>query len=310
MKRTSMPILDSIIKDKPIIPEKIKQIQVASDQDGGILLAMKFCLYGWPERYRDIPECARILQCEIRTVSVQRNAGLWQLHRGARKVTPSTLEKIHEGQQGIHKCKERARMTVWWPAVGQGIVSMIATCTFCHRNKPTQRWEPLNPTPLLTVASRLCQQIGADLCENESEKYLVVVDYYSRYVEIAHFTKSTSQHVIGKMDMLDHHGILKTIVSDNGLQFNSAEFKDFSTEYGFHIQTTSPSFPHAKGQVEGEVQTAKNMLKQEDPILALMVYRATAVTPTGINPCKLFMGREIGARSSKEAFGTRGRQEG
>ena len=41
---------------------------------------------------RELPwhpeECTWILQCEIRIVSIKKNADLWQLHCGARKVMP------------------------------------------------------------------------------------------------------------------------------------------------------------------------------------------------------------------------------
>ena len=98
MKTTSIAYVDGIIKDKPIVPEKIRQIQVASAQDKGILLAMKFCLYGWPERHHDIPESTHKFFSARPELSVSKgNADLWQSHHGTSKVTPyNTRENSQE----------------------------------------------------------------------------------------------------------------------------------------------------------------------------------------------------------------------
>ena len=79
------------------------------------------------------------------------------------------------------------------------------------------------------LPDRPFQKVGVDLCEFRGLHYLVIVDYNSRYIDLAHLPNITSSTVVNKMkNSFAHHGIPETVISDNGTQFTSAEFKTFS----------------------------------------------------------------------------------
>lgn len=73
-------------------------------------------------------------------------------------------------------------------------------------------------------------------------------------------------------------------------KYTSETWIDFCKQYDIGHVTSSPYNPQGNGHAERAVQTAKGILKQEDPLLALMCYRATPTTATGISPAELLMG--------------------
>ncbi|KAL8567087.1 hypothetical protein ACOMHN_027514 [Nucella lapillus] len=90
-----------------------------------------------------------------------------------------------------------------------------------------------------------------------------------------------------------HHGVPETLVTDNGRQFTAAEFRTFTDSWGITHVTSSPYFAQSNGEAERAVKEAKKILAQKDPFLALLTYRSSPTTPTGVSPAELLMGRRI-----------------
>ena len=78
------------------------------------------------------------------------------------------------------------------------------------------------------------------------------------------------------------HGILEEIRSDNGPQFASHLFAEFTKEWNIKQSTSSPRNPRSIGQAESAVKIVKGLLTRakcsgQDPYLALLAYRSTPV---------------------------------
>ena len=132
------------------------------------------------------------------------------------------------------------------------------------------------------------QKVATDLFEWKNSSYVLVVDYYSRYIELAKLSSTTSYAVIKHLkSFFSCHGIPQIVVSDNGPQYTAALFKEFANQY--HT-TSSPLFPQANGAAERAVRTIKDLLnKNDDPYLAILAYRSTPLE-NGYSPAELLMG--------------------
>ena len=218
-------------------------------------------------RISKIPQALKKFYPVAAELSVQN--GL--LLRGSRLVISVSMQsdilnKLHMGHQGIRKCRERAKQAVWWPGISNQLEKLVRECPNCIKFR-VQRAEPHIPSPLPNLP---WQKIGTDLFEWDKATYLLIIDYYSRWIETAKLTGLSANSVINHTkSIFARYGIPETVVSDNGPQFSSEAYAQFALEYGFKHTTSSPKHPQGNGEAERGVQTIKNLLKKEgDPYLA------------------------------------------
>ena len=202
-----------------------------------------------------------------------------------------TLGKIHQGHQGIERCRLLAQNSVWWPGLYRDIQETVRKCSVCAKLHTPSK-EPLMPSVL---PERPWQKLGSDLFELQGKNYLLIVDYFSRFVEVIKLASTTANAVItATKSVFSRYGVPELLMTDNGPQYMCATFRKFAEEYNFTHTTSSPHFPQSNGQAERTVQTVKRILtRSDDPFLALMTYRATPLPWCGYSPAKLLMGRNI-----------------
>ena len=84
----------------------------------------------------------------------------------------------------------------------------------------------------------------------------LVSDYYSNYIEVENISKPNTLGITkALMIMYARYGVPDTLVSDNGPQFSSEEFRRFATRWGFEHITSSPRYPQSNGKAENAVKT-------------------------------------------------------
>ena len=83
------------------------------------------------------------------------------------------------------------------------------------------------------------------------ESLLVVVDYYSRYYEVSVMRLTTTPKIIIALrEIFSRFGNPHSLKTDNGPQFVSKEFEEFSRECGIEHRRSPALWPQANGEVE------------------------------------------------------------
>ena len=283
----------SIINSLPISGKKLDQLKEETKKDNTLNILKSYVENGWPEKKQISDQVKQYFSFQ-EELSIHEGLIL----KGNRTVVPSVMRtelksSLHYGHFGIEKCINRAKLSVFWPNINKEITDIVSNCRTCidHRNT-------LQPEPLISheIPDSLWVKIGVDLFSLYKKEYVIVVDYNSKFVEIAHLKNEGAPCVIKNVKkILSRHGIPKDVFSDNGPQFTSRDFKNFSRNWDFDHDSSSPEYPKSNGFVERHIQTVKKMLKKanesdQDPYLALL-YLNTAPDKDGHSPASIMFGR-------------------
>ncbi|XP_062570398.1 uncharacterized protein K02A2.6-like [Saccostrea cucullata] len=282
-----------LISYLPVSPMKYEEFKKATANDAELQSLLDTVLEGWPDSKPEVPDEIRMywnIRDEISCVD-----GL--LFKSHKLIIPQSmrtemLNLIHSSHLGIVKCKSWSKDVMYWPGMSKDIAKIVSQCEVCAQHCTSNPKDPLIP---LEVPDRPWANISADIFEFENQQYLVSVDHYSKWPEVAKLPGLSSYATIQCLkSQFSRNGLPDKVLTDNGPQFSSKEFRDFSKEYGFVQVTSSPHFPQANGQAERTVRTVKNLLhKAKDPYKSLLDYRNTNIEEIGLSPAQMFLGRRL-----------------
>lgn len=205
------------------------------------------------------------------------------------------LQSIHIGHRGIVSCKNLARQSLYWPGMNTEIENMASHCEICQQNQKLNGEEPLLDRGL---PERPWQKVAIDFFHLSSVTYILVVDYFSKYIELQHLHHTTASTVINALKTcFARFGIPDEIVAVNGPPFDSKEFHEFCLNWDIFFNPSSPGYPRSNGQVERCIQTIKSSLfkaaqDKNDAHLVLIEYRNTPMDGLP-SPAEMLMGRRI-----------------
>ena len=283
--------IGAVVDNLPVSDNKLTEIRNQLNKDVTCSLVMRYITTEWPK--------PKAIGAELKPYfSVRDQLSIFKglLLFNTRLVIPSSmrgemLKRIHDGHCGIVKCRERAKMSVWWPNISKQIEQLTSNCVVCVTNN-VQKHEPMIPSKRPVGP---WQKVGSDLFEYEGKIYAVAIDYFSKWIEASPLVDATTTTVINFFSyLMSRYGNVLELFTDNGPCYISREFKKFCEQIKCSHVTSSPLYPQSNGQSEAAVKIVKSLLKKNngDLLKSILVYNSTP-TASGYSPAELFLGRRL-----------------
>lgn len=284
------------VQNLPITDSRIQEFREETNKDMVLQTVKQYIMSGWPSSKDDTPTETRPYWNMRDELYVSEGLVL----KDDRLITPSKmrsemLKLIHKSHLGTQKCIGRAKDIFFWPGMTAQVKEMCEQCSVCAEFKDAQQKEPMTLTQL---PERPWQKLASDLFHVAKDTYVLLADYYGKFVEFALLPTggATSVAVIRFMkEQFARHGIPEQLLTDGGPQYNSAEFGRFAQQYQFQHIMSSPEYPQSNGFAESQVKILKHMIQKckrdnSDLYQAVLEWRNTPISGLG-SPAQMTLGR-------------------
>ena len=223
------------------------------------------------------------------------------LMKNSKVLIPETLKQkylmqIHQGHQGIEACRSRAREFVFWVNINSDLKELVEKCDICQSQ---QNSTAIVQKYVSEVPPHPWHTLGSDLFYFQRIDFLVVVDYFSKYLIVRKIPNSTSSAVIKELGLIfSEFGKPQVFRSDNGPCYSSQEFEFFMQNWLVEHRTSSPHYPQSNGLAESMVKVSKNLIekavRQNLPWNQLLLdYRCTPISSEIPSPAEILFGRKL-----------------
>ena len=183
---------------------------------------------------------------------------LAELHEGIYRNHPGRRTLAHQAHtQGYY-----------WPTMKSDAVDYVKKCN------PYQRMSPILKSPvqdLVSISSPWpfaqwrIDIVGLFPTALDQKKLLfVAIDYFSKWIETNAFSSIKDRDVTRFIwkNIVCRFGIPRSIVSDNGPQFDSRVYLEFCQELKIRNLYSTPRYPESNGQAEASNKTLLTALKK------------------------------------------------
>ena len=283
-----------ITSNIPVSSTEIELICEELSKDPTLTLLRHYIHMGWPIDCRMLPQELHTFWKYREDLSMEN--GL--ITKGARLIIPSTLrrkvlEQIHEGHLGIEKCMLKARDSVFWPGISNDIRETVEKYGICQASSRAAK--PVGNVS--DVPPHTWHTLGTDLFYRNKIDYLVIGDYFSKYLIVRRLPNSSTHVVIKELGLVfTELGRPFVLRSDNGPCYSSREFHNFLSFYQVDHVTSSPHYPQSNGFAEALVGITKKLMEKsvkEGKLwnYGLFEYRTTPTSSTFPSPLEMLTGR-------------------
>lgn len=184
----------------------------------------------------------RFKKCKIKLIDVTNNDDIKEI-----------IQNYHEGKtnhRGIQETEQRIKKLYYWPIMKKSIQTFINDCEICQQSKyernPIKIQMNITPT-----ASKPFEIIHLDTFTFEQNKFLTIIDTFSKYAQAYSITSLVSTQIVDNLiQFFSHHGVPKQIITDNGTEFKNTIISDLLNLHKIKIHFCSPNHPQSNSPVE------------------------------------------------------------
>ena len=189
--------VNQIARVLPVSDARLEEIRLHTKEDEHLIHLREAIQGGWPNTRK---QCATDLLAywNLQHELSYMNGIIFKGERIVipRKMRPQILKQLHVSHLGMEKTKQRARMLVYWPKMNGDIETLITNCPTCQKHSRNNQKEPLMNSQ---IPLGPWQQVASDIFDWNEAKYLITVDYHSRFFEVDLLKNVTSKEVISKL---------------------------------------------------------------------------------------------------------------
>lgn len=217
------------------------------------------------------------------------------------KLRSRALDIAHRGHPGVVSMRRNLREKLWWPYMDRDVGDRIQECGGCAAVSSTG---PAEPMIRKEMPDRAWQEVAVDFFSaKECATFLVICDYYSRFVKAIEMKGTTALKTIEALEsVFAEHTYPETIRSDNGPPFSSEEFHNYCIRRNIRLIRVIPYWPQMNGLVEKNNQGILRALRIAKALKTdwrvavtdyLHMYNTTPHAMTGKAPLELLTGRPV-----------------
>jgi len=114
--------------------DRLSEVRQATAVDSELQAAIGYTLEGWPQSSKALAENLRRYLSDHLSFS----DGLLLYDDRIyipRSLQANQLERIHDGHQGVTKCRDRTRSFIYWLGISQDVKTYVDSCSFCQENQ-------------------------------------------------------------------------------------------------------------------------------------------------------------------------------
>jgi predicted aspartyl protease len=215
------------------------------------------------------------------------------------------------GHVGTAKTTAAITKLFYWPHMQDEIKKYVSTCAECQRNKPLHL-APAGLLQPLPIPDKPWTDIGMDLITQlprSKSGYDCIITFVDRFTKQIHCVPCNTTITAPKLvsiflrEVVRHHGMPKTIVSDRDPRFTGQFWRTLFEMFKTKLAMSTSFHPQTDGQTEKANRTIEDIIRtyvntvQDDwdeyLTFAEIAYNKSIQASTGFEPYYLNTGREF-----------------